>query len=227
MMSNDYIIQMYQKAYKAHGYSSSSLFDPKDRSIQRFMALEKSLAPFLANAIKTNSTIKLLDYGCGLGYLEKYLHSKYPNLIRYTGADIVPEFIEQNKEAYPNSKFLLIDGAHSIKEEFDLIVGVNVFNILGSRTLVEHELEIKKSISHLFKFASQGLYITFMSSYVDFKQEGAYHANASDLLDYCTLNLTRRSILDQSFLPYEFSISLYKCDYIKQDQSIYNDDLWK
>jgi hypothetical protein len=64
-----------------------------------------------------------------------------------------------------------------------------------------------------------------MSDYVDFKQKEAYHQNELELISFITKKLSKRFLLDKSYMPYEFTIIIYKNEYINNEKSVYSEEL--
>ncbi len=78
---------------------------------------------------------RILDIGCGKGYLAYYLARKYKDCIEIVGIDIVPEVIEEAhtflpifREQYPDCsipiRFLVYDAAQCqhFEQEFDVVI---------------------------------------------------------------------------------------------------------
>ena len=61
--------------------------------------------------------------------------------------------------------------------------------------------------------------VDFLSSYVDFQKAGAYHTDPSWALA-ASKRLTRRVFLRHDYMPYEFSIFLFRDDTISEAQSV-------
>jgi len=74
-----------------------------------------------------NSSV--LDLGCGFADFYSYLKKRGVRRVRYTGYDIVPEFIELDRRKYPEAKFEVRDMQEDPpKRKFDYIVSSQTFN---------------------------------------------------------------------------------------------------
>ncbi len=101
-----------------------------------------------------NSTSKILDYGCGPGFLIDYLATKE---ISITGADINQFYIEECKKNHPGSLFLHITTDLELNkkilkdqlnlEKFDFIILLSISQYLKS--VVELEEIIKMLLFYL------------------------------------------------------------------------------
>ena len=98
---NKLYLDIHNKMKSEHGFSSKALWGSENSQRIRFEILTKCMSP-------TQSTIKILDVGSGLGHLYGYLLEKGFE-IDYTGLEINKEFVEQSKKTYPHAKFILGD----------------------------------------------------------------------------------------------------------------------
>lgn len=194
------VVEEFRRAFHEHGDSPAAIFDPKGRQKVRYRALTGHLR---------GERFSVLDFGCGLAHLYPYLAARFPNC-RYTGVDLVPEFIEHGRRAYPNAGFHLIKSVDDLRDTYDHIVLSTVFNFRYVESLEENRAIVRDTLRRLFAKARVSLAVDFMTDYVDFQQQGAYHENADEIRRFAERELTRRLILDQSYAPYEFSLILFK-----------------
>lgn len=203
--------KIYQDAYAKHGNSIKSILIPKGRQNERF----DSLAMYIKDA-----EVSVLDFGCGLGHLNHYLASKFSN-IHYTGTDIVDEFIQENTKNYPKSTFYKISSYKDVTENYDYIIAAGVFNIKYDPDTATHKTIVYDHLKHLLDKTNKVLSVNFMTDQVDFIQEGAYHQNVTELYEYAIQNLSKRVVIDQSYMPYEFTIHIFKDQEIVRPDNIY------
>jgi len=203
---------MYEDAFRAHGDSAKSVLWPKGRQEERFNALTKY--------IRNNKGFSVLDYGCGLGHLKEYLDGRY-NGVNYSGTDIVPEFIKTVKKKYPGSEFLFTNSHLKVTKNYDYIISSGAFNILYVDDKEQHKKIIFEILSHLFLKCTIYLSVNFMTDSVDFQQKGAYHQNVFELYNFVFANLSKRFVIDQSYMPYEYTITIFKNHDIIRSENIY------
>lgn len=206
------VIDSYRKAYKEHGNSLASLFIPKGRQSERF----DSLTTFMVE------DASILDFGCGFGHLAIYLKNKFSNF-KYEGCDIVGDFITKNNKEIGDGDelFYLIDDFNGVEKKYDFIVAAGVFNLLYSDSLEFHVKIVQETISHLFKKTNKVLSINFMTDQVDFQAPGSYHQNVVEIYNYCNINLSKRIVVDQSYMPFEYTIHVFKDDSITDPVNVY------
>jgi trans-aconitate methyltransferase len=193
------IIKDYSKSFLNHGDSPKSVMWPKGRQEERFKALLRFVA-------KENH-FSILDYGCGLAHLVEYLEKNFKKY-DYTGCDIVDDFIKHNSSKFKQCTFFNSIN-QKIKLNYDCTVVSGAFNLLYSEDEVEHKKIVYDTIKMLFRHTNKILSINFMTDQVDFQSSNAYHQNVKDLYDFCFENITRRLNIDQTYMPYEFTITLF------------------
>jgi trans-aconitate methyltransferase len=211
----DNIIKQYKNSFAEHGNSPNSVFWPKGRQAERFKALTQQIA---------TENFSVLDFGCGLAHLRNYLTDHFSNQNIYTGADIVDDFIQENKKNFPKDTFTLIQSHKDISEEYDYIVSSGAFNMLYTDNIKDHKEIIFDILSHLFSKSKIYLSVNFMTDAVDFIQPGAYHQNIPELYDFITKNLSKRVVIDQSYMPYEYTVTIFKNQNILRPENIYSNE---
>ncbi|MDA7822727.1 class I SAM-dependent methyltransferase [Opitutales bacterium] len=205
---------MYVEALRCHGDSPASLLTPKGRSHLRFRAIKEQV---------NKNGLKILDYGCGLGYLYDYL-SKTKFSFEYTGIDMVPQFIDSCKLKYPKACFDLIDPTRPICGEYDIVFASGVFNLMTHDSEIISKEYALERIEYLFSITNEILVCDFLSSLVDFKQSKAQHFSPSEIVEFCSNKLSRRFKLRHDLLPYEMTLIVWKNDEIHRPDNIYSAD---
>ena len=205
---------MYVEALRCHGDSPASLLTPKGRSHLRFRAIKEQV---------NKNELKILDYGCGLGYLYDYL-SKTKFSFEYTGIDMVPQFIDSCKSKYPKACFDLIDPTRPICGEYDIVFASGVFNLMTHDSEIISKEYALERIEYLFSITNEILVCDFLSSLVDFKQSKAQHFSPSEIVEFCSNKLSRRFKLRHDLLPYEMTLIVWKNDEIHRPDNIYSSD---
>lgn len=205
------IAELYRAAYAAHGDSPAAVFWPKGRQAERFASLVSGVA---------EEPFSVLDFGCGLGHLLPFLAERF-EAFTYTGVDLCGEFIAGNRRRHPGGRFRRIDAVRDVTESYDHVVIAGTFNIRYVEDDAANRRIVFDALSHLFGRARRTLAVNFMTDEVDYVQEGAYHQNVDDLLAFARKHLSRRLILDQSYLPYEFTLTVRKDQEIVRPENIY------
>ena len=89
------VIKHHNELFDEFGINPSALGEQKGRTELRFDILTQ---------IGNLNNSKILDVGCGFGYLLTYL-KKHKKKIRYTGVEVNSDFIEIAKKKHPDQVF--------------------------------------------------------------------------------------------------------------------------
>lgn len=161
----------------------------KESQMLRFQIISEISDDFL------NS--RILDYGCGLGRLFKFLEEKYFKGA-YLGYDILPDMVDNARALNPNGSF----DNELPQENFDYIVasGVFAFSTLDSAVSI---------IKSLYDRADKGVVVNFLSTHCSNKEEDEFYCKPGELLDLC-MTFCGKIVLRHDYLPHDFTVYLYK-----------------
>jgi len=201
-------LDRYNERLKEYGYNPKTLGWLKGKQEIRFQVLSE---------IGDLHNCSILDVGCGFGDLYGFLVNKGIK-IRYTGVDINPHLLEIGKELYPSASFKVMDFDEEVLEKkIDWVFASGIFNF----KLEDNESFIKNMLSKMFNISKKGVAVDFMSSYVDFQNEDAYHTKPEQIFSYCK-QLSRRITLRHDYMPFEFCVYIYKNDQFNE-LTLFND----
>lgn len=208
-------IQIYNERYNSYlnqyGFSPQALgWGKNGRQEIRFSVS--------ARHILTSETSSVLDVGCGFADLYSFL-SRHNWKGKYTGVDIVDSLLQSAREKNPSLELMNMDIV-SAEElgQYDYVVSNGIFNAkLKYNDNYEH---INTTLSAMFSHAKIAVICDFMSSYVDFSKEGAWHSDPAKIIEIVK-KLTKRFILYYDYMPYEFTVVLFKDD-SKSENNIFN-----
>ncbi len=215
----DRIKNLYRSSYLLHGESPASLLTPKGRNNLRFRVIDQFIS---------KRPLRILDYGCGLGYLLEYLNRRCVDFT-YVGLDLLQDFIDACNTKFPrdsfqNSSFMKINPFDEVTGNYDIVFASGVFNIRTHHDENESKSYAYERIKQLFAVTDNVLVCDFLSPYVDFRQDDSQHFSIDQLADFAATNLSRRFQIRHDLLPYEFSIIAWKDSVISRPQNIYQID---
>ena len=199
MTDSDAIRKAYQLKYRKYGVDPKSLFwGSLGASHQRFRQM-------WAEIDFNNKSV--LDVGCGFGEMAKFLKKRYKG-VKYTGVDIVPEFIDEAEKKFPEYEFEVRDILEKpYSKKFDVVLASGTFN-----SNVEGNMEFrKKAIKAMFKHAKKVLAFNMLGRHPQPKNDSKsniWYADSLEVLKYC-LSLTRRVLLRHHYHPADFTIFMY------------------
>ncbi|MGB6464514.1 MAG: class I SAM-dependent methyltransferase [Nitrosotalea sp.] len=193
---SDSILKHYSTLFDTHGVSSKSIGWLNGRQSIRFSVICQV-------GDLDNSTI--LDVGCGFGDLYGYLKHKKIKMM-YHGVDINSKFIDIAKKRYSKASFEVRDiQKEKFSRHFDWVVATGITNHAST---YPHLKEILKEMFHICK---KGVAIDFISTYVDYKDKEIFYTSPEKILSFAK-ELTRRVTLRHDYMPFEFTLYLYKDD---------------
>jgi len=173
---------------------------PRGRQNLRFRSL--------TNHIDVGAPCTVLDYGCGLAHLREFLLTNRFQA-SYIGVDIVPEFVASSAKRHPESTFFLASEDGSLEFNVDHVVASGTFNIIEG-DYDNHWRAVRGALLKLFDCCSESLAVNFMTDQVDFQQDGAFHIAPAVVVNFIGSSLSRRFSLDQTYMPYEYTVVAYK-----------------
>lgn len=206
------LVRSYRESFAAHGDTPAAVQWPKGRQELRWNALTSHLP--------TGTQGSFLDFGCGLGHFKGFMEARYPGST-YTGADVVPEFIAHGRRAHPEAGWQLLSRVQDLQGEHDFVVLSGVFNKLCCPDAAGHRAYVQQALAFLFSRARVSLSVDFMSDRVDFTQPGAYHQGVQDIRAFALDNLSPRVRIDESYMPYEFALTVFRDATVVRPDNVY------
>lgn len=194
------IKSFYQSKFSKYGV------DPKSLLWQGRGAAHQRFRQFWAELDFDNKSI--LDVGCGFGEMGKFLSKRYSG-VKYTGVDIVPEFIKEAKKLLPDLEFREEDFLNNPSDKtYDIVLASGVLN-----SNVTDNMEYrKKAIKTMFDHADYVCAFNMLGAHPqpeNEKNSNVWYADSMEILEYC-FSLTRRVILRHHYNPTDFTVFLFK-----------------
>jgi SAM-dependent methyltransferase len=166
----------------------------------------------------------ILDLGCGYADMYQWLTDRGWRG-EYTGYDIVPKHIEVAKKKYPHLEIMELDILETVPvRQFDYVFACGVMN---AKVLEENNEEyVEKMLGCMFNLARIAVATDFLSPYVDFQGQWAYHPKMETILAIIR-KLSKRFVVRHDYMPYEFSVYIFKNDTIDTGLAIFNEHMGK
>lgn len=193
------IIKRYETRLKEYGSVPKALGWFKGRQCFRFY--------FLAQIDGVQPEDSILDLGCAFGELYPFMRSLGWHG-EYMGVDIVPALIEEGRKRYSDLDLAVMD--IQVKQPDRKFDWVFCSGALTSRTAeVDSYEHVKSMLGIMFNLCEKGVSVNFVSPYVDYQSEVNFHPKMSRIIEIIA-ELTRRFSLRHDYMPYEFTVYLYK-----------------
>jgi SAM-dependent methyltransferase len=196
--------QFYGTLYAQHGTSCRALsFSSADTQRVRFAALARVLPQ------DPRDGLSVLDVGCGFGDLYGFLREAGFSGVRYTGIDIMPEFIDHAAAAHPDGEFLAGDflTLDLPRTRYDYVLSSGALNLVSERA-PDHYAFIFAMIDRMFDAAGKGVAFNLLSSRGKryFPHDPRFfYCDPEHVLGHCRAK-EPASELDHDYLSYDFAV---------------------
>jgi SAM-dependent methyltransferase len=207
-------IERYTSRYIEYGYSPKSLGWDKGKQDIRFKTLTSEYN-------FTNKTV--LDIGCGFGDLNKELSRVYKDSYAYIGIDIVPSLISEGRIRFGDKNSVSFYEGDFLSSEFakpaDFAIASGIFNhklVDGNNYSI-----IEESMKKAFDLCNDGFAFDFLSDRVDYRLTHTFHSSPELILSFA-YKLSRNVVLKSNYMPFEFSIFVFKDDTYNIEDTVFN-----
>lgn len=216
------VIDYYRDIFGKYGANDErSLGWSKNKQYVRFAQLFR----FLFSSVEENFKKSLLDIGCGFGDMYAFLKkSELQDNIDYYGIDMMQEFIDVAVSNHPDKKddfrcleFLSMD--ESVKYDYCVASGIFGHKIFDTEDEIYEQVE--KTMQKALNVCNIGVSFDFLSDKVDYRTSTEdFHASPAKILEIA-YKFSRRVILDNSAMPFEFCITVFKDDSFSKENTIF------
>jgi SAM-dependent methyltransferase len=193
------IVERYAARFAEHGVDLRSLNPGNIEKYRRQHEVHAGIGDLEGATV--------LDVGCGLAHYYEFLRARGTR-VNYVGYDLVPPFIEVNRERFPEAQFDVRDVTREgVAHAPDYVVMCQVFNNRyqdGSNVDV-----VKAALRATFEAARVGVSIDMLSKYVNFEESHLAYFSPEEMFGYAK-SLTKFVRLRHDYLPHHFTLFLYK-----------------
>lgn len=206
------IRRRYEERYGLYGYSPKTLDWDKGKQDLRFSILTSQ---------QDLRGCHVLDIGCGFGDLNKTLREKTGGDYRYLGVDVVPSFIEEAASRFGGDavRFTCGDFLALDIPEVDYAVCSGMFNLRMGQG--DNKDFIRNVFRKAYDLCRIGFAFDFLSDKVDYTKDMTFHSSPEWILSLA-YRLSRNVILCNNYMPFEFSMFVFKDDSFDQGMTIFN-----
>jgi SAM-dependent methyltransferase len=200
-----YVIRRYEKLFDAHGVSVRAQDAPDDgRQEVRFQVL--------AEMALQSPECSVLDVGCGFADLYAFLRERGWHG-RYTGVDLVPHHVTIARERHQEIDVRLLDFSEEHPELglHDFVIASGVFSTRLSAT--DNAEHTRRCLRLMLARSREAIAANFLSSRVDYQKPESWHTDPAWAIGVAQ-ELSRRVLLRHDYMPFEFSLFVYRDDSI-------------
>lgn len=208
------ITTVYKDRFRTHGVSPQSLGWTKGKQALRFKTLLQGLSCDGAS---------FLDVGCGFGDLNKTLAMR-AQTYDYLGVDMVDDFIEVGRQTYGTDRIQFEKAdffGQDLDRQFDHVLASGIFAFKLEH--MENYDYIGQMLSKMLDHCRVSVSVDFLSFYVNFERPGNFYADPATIFEI-GMGLTRNAAIFHNYMPFEFSLRLYKDDGYDDKTTVFNRD---
>lgn len=193
-------VKGYRKAFEKYGVDARALhWVSKKAQELRVKELIKDL-DFEKKSV--------LDVGCGFGDIIPFIQKKAKRF-KFTGVDLVPEFLEVARNRYPNYEFLITNYfKNPLEDKFDIVITSGTLN--GN---IKNALEYRKrAIKTIFEHAKEACAFNMAGGHPqpeNKKGYKVYYVDSLEIFEFC-LTLTSKIIFRQHYRKRDFTVVMVK-----------------
>lgn len=172
----------------------------------------------LSRVFEDDQSFTIHDVGMGLGEYYAFIRETFPDRrIDYSGSDILAEYCSEARKRFPEQRFYCRDITESdASDRYDYVVMSGVFHQRRDVQIPVWEQFAQSLLSSSFHMCRKAIAFNFISPFVDFYQLEVYYCNIWKLVNFIRDELSRFFVIDHSYPLFEFTVLLYREDYVKQ-----------
>ena len=180
--------------------------------VTQYMRFKHIIEPF-KDILTDNITFH--DFGCGS--CDMYGYIKSSNLrLKYSGTEIIQEMIDYAKLKYPGIELYNRDVLkENVNDKYDIVVFSGGLYLPGSIPHLEWKEFVYAIISKMWEMSKIGISFNLLTTHSEYKHKHLFYVDPSEMLNFCINNFSRFVKLDHAYPLYEWTISIFKEEYIR------------
>lgn len=202
---------VYEDSLKRVGVTPQGVLWPNAPDLaKRFAVL---LEPLNLGPEPRERPWRLLDLGCGPGFLLDYLaENDLMGQVAYTGVDVMESTIELARSRWPDQRFELRDirDAPFARDSFDFAMLAGVITARFACSYAEMVQFAGATLETIWPSVQFGLSFNVMSKHVDWERDDLFHWPLDDIVAFCKARLSRHVSLRLDYGLWEASVIVRK-----------------
>jgi len=173
----------------------------------------------LIDLFPDESDFTVYEVGYGLGHFYEYLEQNFESKrFTYSGSEIVREYHEYCTETYdPVGEFELRNILQDPpSNKFDYVIMSGVFHQISDASKESWEEYMYNILKKSFSISTKGIAFNFLTEYVDYKNDGNYYVDISNMIRFSNEQLSRFFELQHDYPLFESTMYVYKPEFITE-----------
>lgn len=206
------IVATVERRFSERGATPEGLYWPNGADLaERYHA---AIAPLLAAPRAT--PLRLLDFGCGLGFLADWLDANgHTPRIAYTGLDASAAILEAARARHPGLPFLEADilaepspplgGAR-----FDAVIACGIFTVRFGNSQEAMIAYVQETLRRLWAVTEGCLVFNLITKHVDWEREDLFHWGLDEVARFAKAELSRHLDISGGYGLWEHSFHVWR-----------------
>jgi SAM-dependent methyltransferase len=203
--------QIYSASLSAKGVTPMGVLWPNAADLAaRFEVL---LGPLDFQRYSPAHRVRILDLGCGPGFLLDYLtENGLLDRVDYTGTDVTETTMQHARHQWPEYHFELRDVRDYPfgDNAFDYCIACGVFTSRFKNSYRDAETMVHDTLRAVWQSVRIGLSFNVMSKHVDWEREDLFHWPLDDIMAFCKASLSKHVSLRLDYGLWEASAIVLK-----------------
>lgn len=165
--------------------------------------------------------VRLLDLGCGPGFLLDYLQTNgLLERVDYLGVDVTEATMGHARARWPDHRFELRDvRLHPLPAaSFDYAIICGVFNVRYSNTHAQMQALVEETLRSVWMSVRTGLAFNVMSKHVDWERDDLFHWPLDTAMAFCRQHLSRHVTFRLDYGLWETAIQVSRIPAVRSSK---------
>jgi SAM-dependent methyltransferase len=204
------IVRHYEDCFRRYGDTHLGVDWPNAADAE--LRYRVMLDLVLRDGNRPQSTVDLLDFGCGAGHFLQCLRARSLAGLRYHGIDLSDLFVSFCRAKFPGVPFGCLDvlAPGAALAEFDYVVANGVFTERCGLTFDEMLSTFQAIVGKLWAATRCGLAFNVMSSHVDWERDDLFHLPMDSMAAFVTGALSRHFVIRMDYGLREYTVYVYR-----------------
>jgi SAM-dependent methyltransferase len=205
------ISRVYASAIATKGVTPRGVLWPNAADLAT--RYEVLLGPIVFDRYSSERPLKLLDFGCGPGFLLDFLAgNSLIDLVDYTGVDVNETTMKPAQKRWPTHRFELREVRDLPLPEngFDYCISCGVFTARFDNSYDEMRRFAEETLQAIWPSVKIGLGFNVMSKHVDWERDDLFHWPIDDVMAFCKSRLSRHVSFRLDYGLWEMSALVLK-----------------
>lgn len=158
------------------------------------------------------TTVSLLDFGCGASHLLDFIRGRGLAGIDYSGLDLSADFIALSQGKYRHVQYYCADILDAATElpTFDYLVINGVFTEKRDLSVEEMFAYVAAVLQKAFAFTRSGLAFNVMSAHLGWEQPTLFHVAFDQLVTLLTDTMSRNIVIRNDYGLPDYTVYVYR-----------------